>query len=128
MPYIYCADIYCDTCGKAICDSIPNNGEFDDEYNYDSDEFPKYCGDDEADSPQHCGDCGEFLENGLTADGVEYVRETVKRDIENGRLDSVAITIWLPHYGVDNVGECANCGKLSIVDSDDLCEFCADCE
>jgi len=31
----------------------------------------------EADSPQHCGHCGLFLENPLTSDGEEYVRKTI---------------------------------------------------
>ena len=29
----------------------------------------------EADTPQHCDSCGRFLENALTADGTECVRE-----------------------------------------------------
>jgi len=29
----------------------------------------------EADTPQHCGSCGLFLENPLTPDGDAYVRE-----------------------------------------------------
>lgn len=50
-----------------------------DEYSYDSDEYPKYVDDDtlESDSPDHCGDCGEFLENALTAEGLAYVREAI---------------------------------------------------
>lgn len=49
-----------------------------DESSYDSDEFPKgpyLDGGGESDTPQHCGACHEFLENPLTDDGLEYVRE-----------------------------------------------------
>jgi hypothetical protein len=49
-----------------------------DESSYDSDEWPKGPygnGGGESDCPQHCGDCHEFLENPLTPDGYQYVRE-----------------------------------------------------
>jgi len=89
--YIYCAEIYCEECGRAIRERITKEGNapanIDDETTFDSDEFPKGGG--ESDCPQHCGaheDCinaytpdgweckvGAFLENDLTADGIEYV-------------------------------------------------------
>lgn len=48
-----------------------------DEREYDSGEYPKYCsGSEAADSPLHCGDCGDFLENPLTTEGEDYVRTT----------------------------------------------------
>ncbi|MFN0317543.1 MAG: hypothetical protein ACKVQA_21165 [Burkholderiales bacterium] len=50
---------------------------FTDDY-CDSSEYPKGPYDEgggEADSPQHCGGCREFLENPLTPDGMEYVRD-----------------------------------------------------
>ncbi len=37
----------------------------------------------ESDTPSHCGGCQEFLENPLTADGYQYVREH-----DNGAWDS----------------------------------------
>lgn len=129
MPYIYSADIYCDDCGEAIRDNIPNSGEFDDDTLYDSDEYPKYCcGDSSADSPQHCGDCGEFLENDLTEHGAQYVFDAIKRDIESGALDSVAVTVWLPYYAPRSIDNCYHCGKLAIVNNDDLCRVCSDLE
>jgi len=98
--YIYAADIYCEQCGEAIRERIIREGfapaDPDDQRSYDSDEFPKgpYCdGGGEADCPQHCGagpQCvnaiefddghkvGAWLENELTADGVEYVREAIR--------------------------------------------------
>lgn len=68
----------------------------DDESSYDSDEYPKGPypdGGGESDSPWHCGagsDClnaielsdgtkvGAWLENELTTDGVDYVREAIQ--------------------------------------------------
>jgi hypothetical protein len=72
MAYIYCADIYCDDCGKEICRNIKAEGhapeDVNDETTFDSDEYPKYCDDDaETDSPQHCGnhaDCINFIRLG----------------------------------------------------------------
>jgi len=100
LVYIYAADIYCEQCGEAIRERITHEGfapaEPDDEWSYDSDEFPKGPypdGGGEADCPQHCGagpEChnaiefpdgckvGAWLENELTADGVEYVREAIR--------------------------------------------------
>lgn len=52
--------------------------DISDESSYDSDEWPKGPypdGGGEADTPQHCAGCHEFLENPLTSDGYEYVRE-----------------------------------------------------
>ena len=61
--------------------------------NCDSGEYPcgPYAdGGGESDTPSHCGACGEFLENPLTSDGYEYVREAARAewdafyDIERG--------------------------------------------
>lgn len=91
MAYIYCADIYCDSCGEDICErrkkeimegkdgvrdaggNNPTRGkpmteeEFDaiysDERNYDSGVYPKHADDDEeSDTPQHCGSGEDCLE------------------------------------------------------------------
>ena len=53
-------------------------GIFLDAESSDPDDFPQECnqeGGGEADGPQHCGDCGVFLENALTTDGDTYVKE-----------------------------------------------------
>ena len=97
--YIYCADIYCEDCGRAIRKRLRAEGsapaDWRDEGSYDSDEFPKGPFEDgggEADCPQHCGsgpECvnalelddgtkvGAWLENPLTAEGARYVAEAV---------------------------------------------------
>ena len=104
--YIYAADIYCKECGEAIRKEIAEEDEFryakitpsnpDNEWSYDSGEFPKGPypdGGGEADCPQHCGsgpEChnaielpdgtkvGAWLENELTMDGLEYVKEAIR--------------------------------------------------
>jgi len=100
LVYIYAADIYCEQCGEAIRKRIAREGfapaDPDDERSYDSGEFPKGPypdGGGEADCPQHCGagsEChnaiefpdgckvGAWLENELTTDGVDYIREAIR--------------------------------------------------
>lgn len=95
LAYIYQAALLCEDCGKAArakCHEDENNpvvriarerncslrcaAEY--ESHYDSDDYPKGPFDNgggEADSPQHCDHCGVFLENDLTTDGANYVRE-----------------------------------------------------
>jgi hypothetical protein len=103
MPFIFQADCYCDSCGKAIKTRIlaecpPADAEhFQDEHQYDSDGFPKWMdSDEESDSPCHCGshaDCleaetlsdgskiGALLSTNLTSHGVEYLREMLVENI-----------------------------------------------
>ena len=80
--YIYQSALYCEECAIDIKNhlrrfskhKVPHNPG--DEYTYDSEEYPKgpYSnGGGEADCPQYCDGCGEFLENSLTSDGMEYV-------------------------------------------------------
>lgn len=97
--YIYAADIYCWDCGEAICDELDKKGQAPPDHYiesmYDSGDYPKGPypdGGGAADSPQHCGagaEClnaiefpdgpkvGAWLENELTVEGVEYVREAI---------------------------------------------------
>lgn len=114
--YIYAADIYCEDCGGAIREQIawkgfaPDNP--DDEWSYDSDDFPKGPypdGGGEADCPQHCGagqNCfnaiefldgckiGVWLENELTTEGVEHVQEAIQ---EGGEVAD----LWADFYRVE---------------------------
>lgn len=116
MSYIYQADIWCDCCGKQICEDIQKEGKApadpDDECSYDSDEYPKSnagLSDDSADGPQHCAagaDClepfvlngtvyGAFLENDLTDEGREYVKELYKE------RPTELTQFWMDHYGLN---------------------------
>lgn len=107
--YIYRADVYCDLCAGVIMhDLLTASGkrliDYAHECDYDSDEFPKGPFDaefEESDTPNHCANCGVFLENPLTTDGYEYVREAVAQDKAEGQLDSIALTIWAPFYDIN---------------------------
>ena len=161
MAAIYQADVWCDDCTDSIKDRLWAESEdgatfslridweesvgYDDERNYDSDEYPKDCDDDEeCDCPQHCAagpDCinaevidddfkiGYFFGNSLTTDGADYVKEIVAEDVVSGRVDSVACTIWMPYYywiDYGNIGTCDGCDELAVCDNDGFCVNCAD--
>ena len=93
--YIYAANIYCKDCGEAIVERLDREdiGDFP--------SGPYSCGGGESDSPQHCGagsDClnaiklsdetkvGAWLENELTVEGVEYVRDAIREGGEIAEL------------------------------------------
>jgi hypothetical protein len=82
--YIYQADLHCAPCTLAIKAELERDGHkpanVADEYSYDSDNWPKgpHADIGESDTPQHCGTCDMFLQNSLTPDGEEYVRECAR--------------------------------------------------
>ena len=98
--YIYNADIYCCSCAEKHINSLD---EAKKENDGDSDSYPQgpYSdGGGEADSPQHCGDCMVFLENSLTYDGVEYLKEMLAEKSSNGIQDELHKT-WEKYYSND---------------------------
>ena len=40
-----------------------------------------WCDDTECDTPKHCADCGIPLHTRLTAEGIEYVKETINSGV-----------------------------------------------
>lgn len=132
---------------KTSCDGIMEVSDFRDqldeasEQDYDSDQYPKYCGDDEeSDVPQHCGshaDClnptvlsdgskvGHFFGNALTSEGAEYVKEAVDDALVAGR-NGPAVELWMPHYDyIDYIEPCVTCGNYAEIDDCEQCEDCA---
>lgn len=93
LCYIFQAELLCEDCGQAACRTIPKPQ--DEILATDSDAYPQgpYPVE-EADSPSHCGTCGLFLENPLTEDGEDYVKETVNRGDGNPEV----LTEWREHY------------------------------
>ena len=91
--------------GKAPAD--PDN-----EWSYDSDDYPKRAGDDEeADGPQHCaarehclhaivlpsGRKIGLLFGELTRDGVEYVKEAIA-ETQAGHGSLEVVELWRTHF------------------------------
>jgi hypothetical protein len=146
---IYNADVWCADCAESIKRRIQAEGNApadpDDQYSYDSDEYPKDCDvSAEADSPQHCAagpDCinaitfddgpgiGCWLENDLTTDGEDYVVEAVNEARDGS--GSVEVTdLWQDYYDYIDFRRLMTCeGCQEDFDSDDLDEnsYCEDC-
>lgn len=101
MPYAYCAEMYCDDCGRRIIADLKRD---DVEDTGDTEDYPQWGSSEESvDCPQHCanqGDCvdpveltpglkvGKLLDNPLTEEGVRYVREV----IEDG--EGLCVELW----------------------------------
>lgn len=92
--YVFQAALYCEACGHAIRDTLMPDA--------DSDHYPQgpYSdGGGEADSPQHCDACNTFLENPLTGDGYEYIRQQIKLhrpDVDSRKL----LARWSTYYQI----------------------------
>jgi hypothetical protein len=58
--YAYCADVYCVPCGQRMIEALPREkyGELEAR---DSDTVPQPIFFGEADTAQHCGECGEYM-------------------------------------------------------------------
>ena len=101
--YIYKADLYCEDCAEKIWEDL-EVGKLDDlnpKFNgdnaiYPSGPYPNGGG--EADTPQHCGSCGLFLENPLTEEGKLYVNEAVDSYLNSKSGDAEIINQWVSFY------------------------------
>jgi hypothetical protein len=118
MAYIYQADVWCDDCGEAIRERLTREGMApanpEDEWSYDSDDFPKRASDDEeSDSPQHCaagehcvnavmlpsGEKVGYLFGELTTVGVAYVEEAIEgAAAEPCTWCKEVADLWKEHY------------------------------
>ena len=95
--YVYRSDFLCDRCGESVRQAIPCPGNPNDEYSYDSDDWPKGPfpnGGGEADCPQHCSRCEIFLENPLTTGGYKYLKSV----LDSSEGNSVVLTLWSDFY------------------------------
>ena len=88
---------------EALEQIVAANG-FTSENDYDSDDLPKgpYTdGGGEADTPQHCDGCSEFLGNPLTGDGIIYVEDAIRNCLTakklTGTIDA-SVVEWADFY------------------------------
>jgi hypothetical protein len=95
LAYVYQADLYCEDCATQIKAELAYSHEGQPEHLFDSDEYPKgpYPAG-ESDTPDHCGNCGVFLENSLTGDGEQYVKDA----IQDGTGDPEVLATWKEFY------------------------------
>ena len=103
--YIYQAALLCEACGEAERLRLINAHEvahdIGDRDLQDSDEWPvgPYAdGGGESDCPQHCDNCGLFLENPLTTDGYKYVKEAIHQWVTRGMGVEDVIKEWAARY------------------------------
>lgn len=103
--YVFQAALLCEECGKAERACRPALDALSDaelgELGFDSNDIPMgpYSGGGgEADCPQHCDNCGVFLENPLTSAGIAYVRNAVADQSRYGR--SVVVEKWKVFYEI----------------------------
>lgn len=102
LVYMYQAALYCEECGETTCERLTDEGMApenpEDEYSYDSDDYPKGpTKEGETDSPSHCAGCGCFLESELTHDGANYVLGEVEF-VLRGEQCGEALVKWVNHY------------------------------
>lgn len=121
--YIYRAALWCGPCviktlvaarkaapgaidlspAEALQQIVSANG-FTSESHYDSDDLPKgpYAeGGGEADIPQHCEGCGQFLGNPLTADGLIWVEDAIRGYLATRKVTAEttdAVNEWTDFY------------------------------
>ena len=92
--YVYRAALYCASCIEGTV-GVPSD---------DSDMWPQgpYAdGGGEADYPQHCDECGVFLENPLTDDGREYVELAIAGFDHDASGNADVINEWREFYEVE---------------------------
>ena len=96
--WAYSAALHCPSCARsAYGDKLDDGTARDSEGNTPS---PVFSDSSEADTPQHCDSCGEFLENSLTNDGVDYVVSAlVRHETSNGKDGNAeTLKLWSAYY------------------------------
>ena len=114
--YIYQAELWCNDCGKAICQKLKRAGKApenpDDESSFDSDDYPKRADErEESDTPQHCAAGKQCLNaitlpsgrkigalfGELTPDGLAYVKNAIV-EANEGMGDKEVVALWQEHF------------------------------
>jgi hypothetical protein len=100
--YIYKAALFCEDCAGRIKSQLARDG-YEVKAAEDSDDYP--CGPysnggGEADSPQHCDECSEFLENPLTEDGRRYVLDMIETRPQQAANSGSALHQWREFYAL----------------------------
>ena len=113
--YIYDGDLYCKPCGMAKIEQLNEaldkdvHGTLDWSNNPDlygdSNSWPQeyHRGEGESDTPDHCGNpqCSRFLGRNLTDDGIAYVKESARVDLESDGVIGEIVQGWMDYYGIE---------------------------
>tara|TARA_R110000787_G_scaffold3496_1_gene13490 strand:+ start:480 stop:785 length:306 start_codon:yes stop_codon:yes gene_type:complete len=92
--HIYNAAILCNDCAAKIRTELENENQPDTGDSGDYPQGPYSDGGGEADCPHHCDACGLFLENPLTEDGADYVRDA----LQDGSGNPAVLSEWRDFY------------------------------
>ena len=112
--YIYNADLYCKPCGMAKIEQLNAALDKDEHGTYewsnspdlyeDSNSWPQeyHIEEGESDTPDHCGNpqCSRFLGRNLTDDGIEYVKESAREELDRDGAIGAVVQGWLDFYGI----------------------------
>ena len=112
--YIYNADLYCKPCGMAKIEQLnaaldkdvhgtldwSNSPDLYEDSNSWHQEYHR--GEGESDTPDHCGtpQCSRFLGRNLTDDGIEYVKESAREELDRDGAIGAVVQGWLDFYGI----------------------------
>ena len=100
--YMFEADWYCKPCGEAIAATLPEPTEWEREHP-DSDSYPVAydSSEGETDTPDHCGKCSRFLGSNLTDDGIAYVQESAREELDREGVIGEIVQGWMDFYGIE---------------------------
>lgn len=110
VGYSYDAAVHCPDCTREMIDHFNESGISTDrflngeEIFYDSENNPIHaifdideCGD----CPEHCDDCGAFIDNSWTGEACNYAVEAIQEYLVNGRGSTDVLDTW-----ADNLAFC----------------------
>jgi hypothetical protein len=89
-------------CPAEALEQIVSANGFTTESHYDGDDLPKGpCaeGGGEADAPQHCDGCGQFLGNPLTVDGLICVENMIRDYLRTRKVSGAATDAVIERAG-----------------------------
>lgn len=123
--YVYQAAMWCEDCAAEIRNTLAMGKSELDIEKEDSEHWPQgpYSnGGGEADCPQHCDDCGKFLENPLTDDGYKYVAEAIDSWPDAGSQEF--LRQWAEFYRGENNDLDAAIDRSMLFDKPMRCDQC----
>jgi len=98
--YIFRAALLCEDCAQHVREGLHVEllALADQDGNSDmAPQGPYADGGGEADAPQHCDHCGTFLQNPLTSEGYDYVRDMASDKTSH----SSVVSEWVAFYEID---------------------------
>lgn len=80
VMYVYTAELFCNSCGSAIKQGLDLENPPKEDTG-DSNDYPQTAliSQSETDTPNHCGDCGGYLAQPLTDNGIEYAIQCIRQ-------------------------------------------------